>query len=69
VIAQSRQVLQLLEGIVKEANREKGLQGGQVRIAAFRSVATHILPSVIARFRRQFPAITVAITELMILLG
>jgi DNA-binding transcriptional LysR family regulator len=63
VIAQSRQVLQLLEGIVKEANREKGLQGGQVRIAAFRSVATHILPSVIARFRRQFPAITVAITE------
>lgn len=63
VIAQSRQVLQLLEGIVKEANREKGLQGGQVRIAAFRSVATHIIPSVIARFRRQFPAITVAITE------
>lgn len=63
VIAQSRQVLQLLEGIIKEANREKGLHGGQVRIAAFRSVATHILPSVIARFRRQFPAITVAITE------
>lgn len=63
VIDQSRQVLQLLEGIIKEANREKGLHGGQVRIAAFRSVATHILPSVIARFRRQFPAITVAITE------
>jgi DNA-binding transcriptional LysR family regulator len=63
VIAQARQVLQLLEGIEKEANLEKGLHGGQVRIAAFRSVATHILPSVIARFRRQFPGITVIITE------
>lgn len=63
VIAQARQVLQLLEGIVQEANQEKGLQGGQVRIAAFRSVATHILPGVIARFRHQFPGITVSITE------
>jgi DNA-binding transcriptional LysR family regulator len=63
VIAKARQVLQLLEGIVQEANREKGLQGGQVRVAAFRSVATHILPGVIARFRHQFPGITVSITE------
>ncbi len=63
IIAQARQVLELLEGILQEANREKGLHGGQVRIAAFRSVATHILPRVIARFRSQFPAITVTITE------
>lgn len=69
VIAQARQVLQLLEGIVQEANREKGLQGGQVRIAAFRSVATHILPGVIARFRHQFPAITVSITEFFDFVG
>jgi DNA-binding transcriptional LysR family regulator len=69
VIAQARQVLQLLEGIVQEANREKGLQGGQVRIAAFRSVATHILPGVIARFRHQFPAITVSITEFLDFVG
>jgi DNA-binding transcriptional LysR family regulator len=63
VIEQARQVLQLLEGIVQEANQEKGLHGGQVRIAAFRSVATHILPTVIARFRCHFPEITVSITE------
>jgi DNA-binding transcriptional LysR family regulator len=63
IIAQARQVLELLEDILREANREKGLHGGQVRIAAFRSVATHILPSVIAQFRHQFPAITVTITE------
>lgn len=63
VISQARQVLHLLEGIVKEANREKGLNGGLVRIAAFRSVATHILPTVIARFRSLFPDISVTITE------
>ena len=69
VIAQARQVLQLLEGIVKEANLEKGLHGGQVRIAAFRSVATHILPTVIARFRTHFPEIAVGITEFVDFVG
>lgn len=63
VIEQARQVLQLLEGIVKEANREKGLHGGHVRLAAFRSVATHILPTVIARFRNHYPEVSVSITE------
>ena len=63
VINHARQVLHLLEEIEKEANREKGLQGGQVRLAAFRSVATHVLPTVIARFRRHFPDISVSITE------
>lgn len=63
VIHQARQVLHLLEGIVKEASRERGLHGGSVRIAAFRSVATHILPSVIVRFRRSFPKISVTIVE------
>ena len=63
VIDQARQVLSLLEDIVKGAKVARGLQGGRVRIAAFRSVATHILPAVIAEFRRCFPNITVAITE------
>ncbi|MBE9126519.1 MULTISPECIES: LysR family transcriptional regulator [unclassified Coleofasciculus] len=63
VLVQARQVLQLLDGIVKEANREKGLHGGQVRIATFRSVATHILPGVIARFINSLPDIAVTITE------
>lgn len=63
VICHARQVLHLLEEIEKEANREKGLNGGQVRLAAFRSVATHVLPTVIARFRRHFPDISVSITE------
>jgi len=63
VMSHARQVLHLLEEIEKEANREKGLHGGQVRLAAFRSVATHVLPMVIAQFRRHFPEISVSITE------
>lgn len=63
VIDYARQVLQLLEAMVKEANLEKGLHGGSVRIACFRSVATHVLPAVIVRFRSRFPEIAVTITE------
>lgn len=63
VILQAREVLHLLEGIVKEANLAKGLHGVNVRIASFRSVATHILPGVIARFRHSFPEIAVTILE------
>ena len=63
LIVQARQVLALLIEIVQEANREKGLQGGQVRIAAFRSMASRILPMVISRFRDRFPSITVTVTE------
>lgn len=59
----ARKTLELLEAMVREANLERGLQGGNVRIACFRSVATHILPTVIARFRHYFPQITVTITE------
>ncbi|MEA5467741.1 MULTISPECIES: LysR family transcriptional regulator [unclassified Spirulina] len=63
IVAQARQVLHLLEGIAREANRDKGLDGGQVRIAAFRSVATHLLPSAIARLHRHFPNIQIDIAE------
>jgi DNA-binding transcriptional LysR family regulator len=63
VMGHTRQILQLLDGIAKEANLAKGLEGGQVRIASFRSVATHILPKVIAEFHHRFPAIAVSITE------
>ena len=63
VISHARQVLQLLDAVVKEADLEKGLHGGSVRIGSFRSVATHVLPGVIARFRSSFPEITVTIIE------
>jgi DNA-binding transcriptional LysR family regulator len=59
----ARQVLRSLESICHKAEMAKGLQAGEVRIAAFRSVATHILPDVIRQFRQKYPSISVAIDE------
>jgi DNA-binding transcriptional LysR family regulator len=63
VIDYGRQVLQLLQEMAGAANLEKGLNGGIVRVACFRSVATHVLPAVIAQFQSRFPEITVTIVE------
>ncbi len=57
------QVLRLLDGMVQDAQQTRGLQGGTVRIAAFRSVATHLLPAAIARLHSRYPEIQVTITE------
>jgi DNA-binding transcriptional LysR family regulator len=63
LIGHARQVLQSLEAMARAATLAKGLQGGQVRIAAFRSAATHIVPKVIARFHQSFPAIGINLRE------
>jgi DNA-binding transcriptional LysR family regulator len=63
IVEYARQVLQLLELMQREANRQKGLQGGEVRIASFRSAATNVLPAAIAHFREQFPAIEIKLIE------
>jgi DNA-binding transcriptional LysR family regulator len=59
----ARQVLQALDNICRKAEMAKGLDGGEVRIAAFRSVATHVLPDVIRQFRKKYPSITISIDE------
>lgn len=63
IVYHARQALQHLEMMQKEANLQKGLHGGQVRIASFRSVATHVLPKVIAKFRSCHPEVSVTIIE------
>ncbi|MDX2272473.1 MAG: LysR family transcriptional regulator [Cyanobacteriota bacterium] len=63
VIARARQIMELLEGMVHEVQLQRGLQGGRLRIASFRSAATHLIPPVIARFRERFSEITITITE------
>ena len=63
VVDRARQVMYLLQDMVRQANLAKGLHGGQVRISAFRSAATQILPEVIAQFCRQHPAIAIGIAE------
>ena len=59
----ARQVLQALDNICHKAEMAKGLEGGEVRIAAFRSVATHVLPDVIRQFRQKYPKISISIDE------
>jgi DNA-binding transcriptional LysR family regulator len=63
LVVLARQILDLLQKIATEANRAKGLDGGNVRLVSFRSAATHILPALIARFCRQFPAIQVNVID------
>jgi len=63
VLHHARMALQHLELMQKEANLQKGLHCGHVRVASFRSVATHLLPTAIARFRDLSPGVTVTIIE------
>jgi DNA-binding transcriptional LysR family regulator len=63
IVEHARQIVQQADQIIRLAELSRGLQGGQVRIASFRSVATHILPAVIATFHQRFPAIAVSLTE------
>jgi len=63
VTQHARDILHQLEVMQQTANLHKGLQGGQVRIATFRSAAAHLLPKIVAQFQVDYPAVTVAITE------
>lgn len=63
ILYYARQALQDIEMMQQEANRHKGLRGGHVRIACFRSVATHLLPKAISQFHEQFPEVGVTIVE------
>jgi DNA-binding transcriptional LysR family regulator len=59
----ARQMLLLRDQIRHDANLEKGLRDGHVRIASFRSAATHLLPARVAAFRRRWPGVQVSLTE------
>ncbi|MEO0826105.1 MAG: LysR family transcriptional regulator [Cyanobacteria bacterium J06635_15] len=63
ILTHSRKVLQSLSLMQQSANRHKGLQGGQVRVATFRSAAAQLLPETVAAFGRNLPNISVTITE------
>ncbi len=60
----ARDVLSLLDTIGSEANQARGVQGGNLRIASFRSVATHVLPGAIARLHRRYPTIAISVHEM-----
>lgn len=63
ILSHAQEVLRLIEVMGKEARLSNGLQVGQVRVVSFRSAGTHLLPSVIAQFRKRFPGISVTLLE------
>jgi DNA-binding transcriptional LysR family regulator len=56
-------MLEVRQTIAQEVNITKGLQEGRIRIASFRSAATHILPPQIADFRQRYPNVEISLTE------
>jgi DNA-binding transcriptional LysR family regulator len=64
ITAHARGVLELIDSIATEADRSKGLQGGTIRIASFRSVATHVIPGAIARLHQRYPNVAVQLIEM-----
>lgn len=64
VLFHALKMLDLRERIDYEVNLEKGLYAGRLRIASFRSAATHLLPATIAQFRDQYPKVEVSLSEL-----
>jgi DNA-binding transcriptional LysR family regulator len=63
IVVHARGILDIRRKIDYEVNLAKGLHGGRVRVASFRSVATHLLPAKIAQFSQRFPGIEVTLTE------
>ncbi|NER79579.1 MAG: LysR family transcriptional regulator [Leptolyngbya sp. SIO1D8] len=64
ITADAQEIKLLLEKILTAADQEKGLKGGTVRIAAFRSIATHVLPEAIARLHQRYPSIQISLLEM-----
>lgn len=55
--------LALIDEMGQAATRARGTEGGLVRIGAFRSLASEILPSAIAHLHERHPTIQVSIVE------
>jgi len=60
---QAQQTLALIDDMGKAATRARGIEGGLVRIAAFRSLASEVLPGAIALLHQHHPTVQITITE------
>lgn len=63
VLTHAKVIASSTDAILQEAAAAKGLEHGQVKVATFRSIATHILPKAIKRLYQKFPGIVVNIIE------
>lgn len=61
--AQALQTLALIGSMGKEAARARGIAGGLVRVAAYRSLASEILPGIIAHLHKHHPTVQITIHE------
>ena len=64
ICTKAQQMLQSLDDIGQLASQARGVERGQVRIVAFRSMASNVLPSAIAKLHITYPNIQVTITEM-----
>jgi DNA-binding transcriptional LysR family regulator len=63
IYSQAQQVLSLIDDMGREAAAARGVEGGQVRIAAFRSLASEVLPEAIALLHQRYPTVQILISE------
>ena len=63
IFIQTQQILGLVADMGKAASQARGIDGGLVRIAAFRSLASEILPGAIAHLHEHHPTVQIAIIE------
>ena len=63
ILPYAQQAVDSAAAILQEAEIGKGLDRGKVRVAAFRSMATHILPKSLKQLYQSHPGITANIAE------
>ena len=63
VLVHCQQILQAIENIYQEVNLHKSLEGGEVRISAFRGASAQLLPKIKAHFKNKYPQINIKIVE------
>lgn len=63
ILRHAEKILDLRESIEYDANLEKALYNSRLRIASFRSAATHLLPPKIAEFQKAYPRVEVSLDE------
>ena len=63
MLIHARQIVHTRQQMERDANVVRGLDGGWVRVASFRSAATHLVPPAISQLTKRFPNIEVSLKE------
>ena len=63
VLVHCQQILQAIDNVYQEVSLHKSLEGGEVRISAFRGASAQLLPKIKAHFKTKYPQINIKIIE------